>query len=90
MTTDTQALLGEAQTLGLFRQHAAFEVHCSNCHGRLDGKGDCPTCGVIGRPRAEIERRAQTDPAGTNKLLAAAIEKRKNYRPAGREKSAER
>ncbi len=90
MAAETQDLMSEAQALGLFRPHAAFEVHCSNCHGRLDGRGDCPTCGVIGRTPAELERRAQTDPAGVSKLLKAAIEKRKSYRPAGREKSPER
>ncbi len=43
-----------------------------------------------GRGPAELERRAQTDPAGVSKLISGAIQKRKNYRPAGREKSAER
>jgi hypothetical protein len=90
MASETQALVAEAGTLGLFKPQAAFEVHCSNCHGRLDGRGDCPTCGVIGRAQAEIERRALTDPVGTTKLLRAAIERRKAYRPAGREKTAER
>jgi hypothetical protein len=90
MTADAQTLITEAMELGLFRPQAAFEVHCSNCHGRLDGRGDCPTCGVIGRAQAEIERRALTDPVGTTKLLKAAIERRKAYRPAGREKTAER
>jgi hypothetical protein len=90
MTIDAQTLITEAQALGLFRPQAAFEVHCSNCHGRLDGRGDCPTCGLIGRGPAELERRAQTDPAGVSKLISAAIAKRKSYRPAGREKSAER
>ena len=90
MTQEAQTLISEAQGLGLFRPQAAFEVHCSNCHGRLDGRGDCPTCGLIGRNSTELERRAQSDPAGVSKLLSAAIAKRKNYRPAGREKSAER
>ncbi len=90
MASETQALMTEAETLGLFRPQAAFEVHCSNCHGRLDGRGDCPTCGVIGRTPAELERRAQSDPEGVAKLLRGAIEKRRSYRPAGREKSAER
>ena len=87
---DAQALLTEARTMGLFKPQAPFEVHCANCHGRLDGKGDCPTCGLIGRGEAEMAKRAQVDPAGTSKLLASAIEKRKAYRPSGREKSAER
>ncbi len=90
MATDAQTLINEAQELGLFRPQAPFEVHCSNCHGRLDGRGDCPTCGLIGRGATELERRAQTDPAGVSTLLSAAIAKRRNYRPAGREKSAER
>ena len=87
---DAQALLVEARTLGLFRPHAPFEVHCANCHARLDGRGDCATCGLIGRPAAELERRAETDPEGIAKLLQAAIERRKAYRPAGREKTQER
>jgi hypothetical protein len=90
VTTDAQTLISEAQELGLFRPQAPFEVHCSNCHGRLDGRGDCPTCGLIGRASTELERRAQTDPAGVSKVLATAIGRRKSYRPAGREKSAER
>ena len=87
---DPQALMTEARTLGLFKPHAPFEVHCANCHGRLDGRGDCATCGLIGRAESEIAKRAQVDPAATTKLLTAAIEKRKAYRPAGREKSQER
>ena len=87
---DAQQLLTEARGMGLFKPHAPFEVHCANCHGRLDGRGDCQTCGLIGRGEGEIAKRAQVDPAGTSKLLAMAIEKRKSYRPAGREKSQER
>ena len=87
---DTQMLMGEARTMGLFKPQPPFEVHCANCHGRLDGQGDCPTCGLIGRAEGEIAKRAQVDPAGTTKLLQAAIDRRKAYRPAGREKSQER
>ncbi|HUQ42409.1 MAG TPA: hypothetical protein VM052_07905 [Candidatus Limnocylindrales bacterium] len=87
---DTQALLTEARTLGLFRPHAPFEVHCAHCHARLDGRGDCATCGLIGRADSEMEKRATVDPAGTTKLLQGAIDRRKAYRPAGREKSQER
>ena len=92
MILDPRTLIAEAETLGLFTPQGAFEVHCSHCHARLDARGDCATCGLIGRPAAELQRRAQTDPEGTGKLLRAAIEKRKNYRPAGvrGEKSAER
>ena len=87
---DAQQLLLDAEALDLFRPHPPFEVHCAHCHARLDGRGDCATCGLIGRAKSELEKRATVDPAGTIKLLAAAIEKRKAYRPAGREKSAER
>jgi len=87
---DAQQLLGEARALGLFRPHAPFEVHCANCHARLDGRGDCATCGLIGRSDAEISKRAQVDPAGTAKLLEAQIGRRKAFKPAGREKSQER
>jgi hypothetical protein len=87
---DAVALLDEARALGLFRPQAPFEVHCANCHARLDGHGDCSTCGLIGRSDGELAKRAQVDPAGTTKLLQGAIAKRKAYRPAGREKSPER
>ncbi len=87
---DALALLDEARALGLFRPQAPFEVHCANCHARLDGRGDCSTCGLIGRSDGELAKRAHVDPAGTTKLLQSAIAKRKSYRPAGREKSSER
>ena len=87
---DAQALVAEARTMGLFKPHPPFEVHCANCHARLDGRGDCATCGLIGRGEDEIQKRAQVDPAGTTKLLSSAIDLRKAYRPSGREKSQER
>ena len=87
---DTQALVAEAESLGLFKAHAPFEVHCANCHARLDGRGDCATCGLIGRSEAEIAKRAEVDPAGTSKLLESQIARRKAFKPAGREKSPER
>jgi len=87
---DAQALLAEARTMGLFKPQAPFEVHCANCHARLDGRGDCATCGLIGRSEAEIAKRAQVDPAGTAKLLETQIARRKAFKPAGREKSQER
>ena len=87
---DAQALLAEARTMALFHAQAPFEVHCAHCHARLDGRGDCATCGLIGRSESEFAKRAQIDPSGTAKLLEAAIERRKAYRPAGRERSAER
>jgi len=71
--------MAEARSLDLFKPHGAFEVHCSNCHTRLDPMGDCPNCGLIGRPEAEIARRLQGDPAGTEKLLRGAIAKRRAY-----------
>ena len=83
MIVDPRTLIAEAQALGLFKPQGAFEVHCSHCHARLDGRGDCATCGLIGRPAAELERRAETDPEGTGKLLRAAIERRRNFRPVG-------
>ena len=78
---DLQALIAEARTLGLFRAHAPFEVHCSSCHMRLDPQGDCPSCGIIGRAEADLTTRAQTDAAGTEKLLRAQIARRRAYRP---------
>ena len=78
------ALIAEAKGLELFRPHGAFEVHCAHCHARLDGNGDCATCGLIGRPAEELERRAATDPERVTKLLAGAIAKRRAYTPAGR------
>lgn len=74
-------VMAEAKALGLIKPHGAFEVHCSECHTRLDPMGDCPNCGLIGRSEDEIARRADADPAGTEKLLRGAIEKRRAYRP---------
>lgn len=92
MVMDPRLLTAEAEALGLFQPHGAFEVHCSHCHARLDGRGDCGTCGLIGRPASELERRAETDPEGVGKLLRAAIDKRKSFKPVGArgEKSQER
>ena len=90
MVNDAATLIGEAEVMGLFKPQGAFEVHCSHCHARLDGRGDCATCGLIGRSEDEIAKRAQVDPAATSQLLATAIERRKAYRPSGREKSQER
>ena len=87
---DPQALLVEARELGLFKPHPPFEVHCANCHARLDGRGDCATCGLIGRAENEMAKRAQVDPAGTAKLLETQVGRRKAFKPAGREKSQER
>lgn len=83
MANDIETLVAEAETLGLFQPHTAFEVHCANCHGRLNGRGDCDTCGLIGRSAGETRRRAATDPAAV-KWLAAAIGKRRAYRPSGK------
>ena len=71
----------EARSMGLVKPHGAFEVHCSNCHTRLDPMGDCPNCGLIGRSEEELTRRAQADAVGTEKLLRSAIEKRRAYKP---------
>ena len=87
---DPRALLQEARALGLLHPLAAFEVHCAHCHARLDGRGDCATCGLIGRSVSEVEKAALGDPAGTARLLRASIDRRNAYRPAGRERSTER
>ena len=63
-------LMAEARSLDLFKPHGAFEVHCSNCHTRLSPMGDCPQCGLIGRPEAGVER-----------TLREAIAKRRAYKP---------
>ena len=81
---DVAALIAEARALDLFRPHGAFEVHCAHCHARLDGNGDCATCGLIGRPAAELERRAASDPERVAKLLSGAIAKRRAYTPAAK------
>ena len=78
---DVGTLIKEATGLDLFRPHGAFEVHCIHCHARLDGNGDCATCGLIGRPALELERRGATDPERVEKLLAGAIAKRRSYAP---------
>ncbi|TME64114.1 MAG: hypothetical protein E6I51_02860 [Chloroflexi bacterium] len=92
MAEDVRALIAEAAALNLFTPQGAFEVHCSYCHARLDARGDCATCGLIGRPASELERRAQTDADGTAKLLRTAIDKRKSFKPVGArgEKAQER
>ena len=77
-------LIAEAKGLDLFKPHGAFEVHCAHCHARLDGNGDCATCGLIGRPATELERRGQTDPDRVTVLLGGAIAKRRAYKPAAR------
>jgi hypothetical protein len=82
--TDPATLIAQAKALDLFRPHGAFEVHCAHCHARLDGNGDCATCGLIGRPATELERRAATDPERVAKLLEGAIAKRRAYAPATR------
>ncbi len=76
-----QELMEEARSLGLFKTLGAFEVHCSNCHARLNPSGDCATCGLIGRGEADVAKRAQADPEGTEKLLRAQIAKRRAYQP---------
>ncbi|MBM4433779.1 MAG: hypothetical protein FJ028_01485 [Chloroflexi bacterium] len=78
---DVRALIDEARGLGLFRAHAPFEVHCGNCHMRLDPRGDCPSCGIIGRPEADVAKRAQSDAAGAEKLLRTQIARRRAYKP---------
>ena len=84
MAGRTAILIDEAKALDLFRPHGAFEVHCAHCRARLDGNGDCATCGLIGRPALELERRAATDPERVEKLLAGAIAKRRAYTPTGK------
>lgn len=78
---DIAKTIAEAKSMGLFTPYGAFEVHCRVCHTRLDPHGDCPSCGAIGRSQAEIEKRALTDPAGTEKLLERQIAKRRSYKP---------
>jgi hypothetical protein len=84
VVANVAALIAEAKGLDLFRPHGAFEVHCAHCHARLNGDGDCATCGLIGRPATELERRATTDPDKVTKLLEGAIAKRRAYQPAAK------
>lgn len=86
MSAQTDALIAEAKSLDLFRPHGAFEVHCANCHARLNAMGDCGTCGLIGRPATDLERRAVSDPEGVEKTVRSAVELRRAYQPvkAGR------
>lgn len=78
---NVSTLMAEARSLDLFKPHGAFEVHCSNCHTRLGPLGDCPSCGLIGRPEAELERRAASDAAGVEKVLREAIAMRRAHKP---------
>ncbi len=84
MADGFDALIAQAETLGLFTPHTAFEVHCANCHGRLNPRGDCDTCGLIGRSATDVRRRAGSDPLPAEQWLAAAIARRKAYRPSGK------
>lgn len=81
MAGQVEALMDEARTLDLFKTHGAFEVHCSNCHARLDPMGDCANCGLIGRPEADLLKRAQSDPAAVENGLRRQIAKRREYKP---------
>lgn len=81
MTVQSDELLTEARALGLLTPHAAFEVHCANCQARLNTRGDCSTCGLIGQSEEALRRRAQTDPQGLAKLLQEQIAKRRAYVP---------
>ncbi len=87
MSADLVPLMQEATGLGLFKPQGAFEVHCNHCQARLDTRGDCASCGLIGRPAAELDRRAQTDPDGVAKLLRGAIERRKAFKPLTKERA---
>lgn len=78
---DVTTLIAEARSLDLFKPHGAFEVHCANCHTRLSPLGDCPSCGLIGRPESELAKRAQTDATGVERTLREAIAKRRAYKP---------
>ncbi len=81
MATQTQALMDEARSLGLFRPMGAFEVHCPNCHARLNASGDCSSCGLIGRPEADVAKRAEADAPAAEKLLRTQVALRKAYKP---------
>lgn len=82
MAAEVKAAIEEAKSLDLFKPHGAFEVHCSNCHARLNSAGDCASCGLIGQSEAAIEQRAQTNPDAVVRLLSTAIGKRRSYVPA--------
>lgn len=91
MPADATTLLDEAKTLGLFRPHSAFEVHCANCQARLNTRGDCSSCGLIGQSEDALRGRAETDAQGVAKLLGDHIAKRRAYAPPTRgAKSQER
>lgn len=86
MSAETDALIAEAKAMDLFRPHGAFEVHCANCHARLNPLGDCGTCGLIGRPAGDLERRAMSDPESVEKVLRSALELRRAYQPVKAER----
>ncbi len=81
MAAETRTAMDEARSLGLFRPQGAFEVHCGNCQARLNTRGDCSSCGLIGRSEGEIARQLEADPAGTEKMLRTQIARRRAYRP---------
>lgn len=92
MAAALDALLAEARSQDLIQPLGAFEVHCRHCHARLSGTGDCATCGMIGRPEAELMRRAASDADGIARLLEISIARRKSFGPAGaaKEKAPQR
>ena len=80
-------LMNEARELGLFRAQPARDVHCVDCHARLAPSGECVNCGQLGRSEADVAKRAESDPAGTERLLRGAIARRRAYRPAKAERA---
>lgn len=84
MNEKIRGLIDEAKQLDLFKPTGAFEVHCSNCHARLDPLGDCPSCGLLGRSAEDVQKRAQLGADKVEKQLSEAIARRKAYKPVGR------
>jgi len=86
MSLDT--LVAEAKALEILRPIRAIDVHCPNCGTRLQGLGECPDCGLVGRTEAQL--RGMDEKAATA-LLERSIARRKAWTPAKtRAKSAER
>ena len=72
-------LISDAHELDLLRPIRAIDVHCPNCGTRLQGLGECPDCGLVGRTDAQL--RAIDERTATS-LLERAIARRKAWKPA--------
>ncbi len=77
MTVD--ALLAEANSLGILGHVRAIDVHCPSCGARLHANGECHDCGLVGSSEAELRG---LDSAVATALLQRSIARRRAWTPA--------